>query len=209
MKLEITESIYNAKRKYLKLRTKIAHDKYGTVLCFFRLNSKEAGEIKLTNAFVEGMVIPLQKHKALLMELENDVNLLDEVRKIGLDIIKSERAILEKKRIEKLGNLKNLTLDYLSVLATTSVVSKEVKRKGSKLSEITEEQYERHSVIIMVKFKEIKEEYELKITYSTKHGYRLKVTDSDTNKLSLTEIIDDDISNKILYALKNKVDFLP
>ena len=53
MKLEITESIYNAKRKYLKLRTKIAHDKYGTVLCFFRLNSKEAGEIKLTNAFVD------------------------------------------------------------------------------------------------------------------------------------------------------------
>lgn len=211
METEILETVYNPKKKRLNMKLEIVHQIYGKVLCTFYVKLRDGITVQLTGAYVEGMMIPLEQHKALLVEVQNNEELIEKVKAFSAEYIKNEPKIIEEKRIKKAGSLRNLSLNYIVVLSAKSVISKEIIRRGPKLSEKIEEEFQNHRMIIMVKFKELLEEYQFVVTYDIKNGYKVKVDNSkkNSNKLNIRDLFDEDACKGIVIALRRKLDFLP
>lgn len=210
---KLLESNYYTRRERLKMFIEIEHPTYGPVKCVFYMKYKEVDSIhlSLSTAFVEGMMIPLEEHQALLIELRKDEELFLKVKLMGEEIISREPLIIEENKMKDAGSLGDLTLDYLILLRATSVYSKVVDRKGTKLGDITEKEAQEHKLIVLVKFKELEDEYEFKVTYNKKIGYKVKVANKQkkANKLNIKDYLDENACKGIIMSIRRKVDYLP
>ena len=209
MNLELVESSYKPGRKLVNLKIRVMHPRYGPVICIFHFKQMFEKGAKLSQAFVEGMAIPHQEHQDLLTEIKNNAEILHKVKDLSEEIIKNDPAYVEEKVLEEVGALSNLSLDYLVVLAATSTYTKEIKRHGSKLSTVEESDNEKHKFSVLVKFKELKDEYKLSVTYDKDSGYKIKSTKYNKDKPRIMEYLDEKSIRGIIIVLRSNVDFLP
>lgn len=209
MNPKVMETFYKPNKQLLKLKVELMHPNYGLVICMYHLKRK-INTLVLSQAFVESKMIPLDEHQQLLSELRNNQPLLDEVKVIAEQFVDKEPVIIEEQFLKVTGALSKLTLDYLFVLKAISVYTKELKRMGPNLSTVVEKEEVTHNMYIAVKFKELKDEYELKVLYRSREDYQVQLTNSNRNKKSLPirAYLDEDACKGIMLALRKKVDFL-
>lgn len=86
-----------------------------------------------------------------------------------------------------------------------TVAYKSVIRTGPSLSEMREEEGTKHLVIVMIKYLEMKNEYEVVVTYTKDEGYKVKLTNSHKNKLDIKDCFSEQATSKgFVMKLKKK-----
>ncbi|MED2737631.1 hypothetical protein [Bacillus toyonensis] len=203
---------YNAKMKSLNIKVSIEHKKYGTVLCQYRIKNKPNLHIHLIRSYTEDKMLSIEEYEELLFEARADQTLLEAVKELGKEIINKESIENGEAKLIAAGSLSELSLEYVVILGAKSRKVKEIIRSGTEFDQIEESNTQEHNLFIIVKYKELKDEYTMDVSYSNAHGYRIEIPTNQKNnrkKLNIRPYFDERARKGLIKKLYEKVDFLP
>ncbi|WP_088363010.1 hypothetical protein [Bacillus cereus] len=203
---------YNARMKSLNMKISVEHSKYGTVLCQYRIKNKPNMHIHLIRFYTEDKMLSIEEYEELLLELRADQNLLERVKELGKETIQNEAIENGEAKLIEAGSLSELSLEYVVILGAKSRKVKEIKRNGTEFDQIEESNTQEHNLRIIVKYKELKDEYSMLVTYHNARGYDIEIPSDQKNnskKLNIRPYFDERARKGLIKKLYEKVNFLP
>lgn len=196
--MNIKSFYHNPVTGNVTIQIEYQHMEYNTVLVLISTNIKSGSNIKIRKVFVEGMRIPYQKHK----ELEKEIKQCEELKQFILKHVSNYKERLSTRQNHE------LLLKSVSVLSTRTDYIRSVDRNGSNLNHVVEVRKEEHSMALAVFFQGIEEEIHMKLMY--RENYRIKIKQESLRFIQpyLTENWEENLLEKILPTVKEKVTFL-
>ncbi|MGN5650420.1 hypothetical protein [Bacillus sp. Brlt_9] len=203
---------YNARMKSLNMKISVEHSKYGTVLCQYRIKNKPNMHIHLIRFYTEDKMLSIEEYEELLLELRADQDLLEAVKELGKDIIHNESIENGEAKLIEAGSLSELSLQYVVIRYANSRKIKKITRTGTEFDCLEETNRQEHSLSIIVKYKELKEEYLMLVSYDNEQGYRIEIPMNEKEnrgKLNIQPYFDERARKGLIKKMYEKVNFLP